>query len=619
MSTSKHNRYREVNVIFTKHMPLSKEAHAEIKKATPSAKFFFLDLKTPEDPNFTNIKNLQQRNEGVLANFVEEHKDGLHADFLILSLFIDQVCSVFPKHTRKILLFYDLIPLQYNKRYSGWAGYKNYLARFKTLLESDLILTISQTVADDLVTELGIAREKLSNIDGAPIKRNHREPSKPNLPLPKRYILMPSGDELRKNNLRAVQGFKKFKESQPEDIFLLATSFFNDATKKELLEISSDVIFTGNVSETELQWLYNHCEAVLFVPEYEGLGLPILEAIEARKPVVCSNITVFNEMSTTAFYYADQLDPLSIADAIAACLSGRNWEKRKEEYPSVEARYTWEQTARKTLEFLERSPRTIQSRAKPRVAVFMPNPNGYSSIGRIGILLHAELSSYFEVDYYLEDGKSQKEFSRPSYLPYVAQTYKASEFNARRYAGYDAVVYHMGNSEYHLETIKNALYLPGYVILHDTYLKNIFEGELTQYGYVSQDRALAEQSLDTMLKSSRSSYITSIVNSQRGVLVHSDYAVTAVGRVLLGASKVPIRKINLPTGTPKMSGMKLKEQFNIGFAGTIHEAKGIEALEKIIMSSAASSARVYIFGIPIISRVHCKDSSHIRMLRYRPT
>lgn len=589
--------YDHTYIVLSKHIGLRDEVRKALTVAMPTAKLLFLDLKVPEPPNTTSIKDMQKHNSSALESLVSS-LDGI-TDFLILSLFIDQVCSVFPPNTRNILLFYDLIPLQYSERYGKFGNYGNYLAKFKTIFEADLILTISQTVADDLSINLGIDDKIIFNIDGAPIDREHRLSKSQEQPLSTRYVLMPTGNDLRKNNYRAVRAFELYKRAYSDSkIQLVITSYFDETTKKDLLKQSSKLIFTGNVSESRLHWLYSHAEAILFVPEYEGLGLPVLEAAEFNKPIVCSNLSVFQEMSKTAFYYTNQLDPLDIAESLKSALDNVDIVKKINEYPLILKRFTWDNTAKKALEAISK----LKNRdfpKKPRIAVLAPNPSGYSAIGKVVMQLHPALSRYFDIDYYLEDGKTPGNFMRPSYLQYIARTFQATRFNARKYRDYDAVIYHIGNSEYHVETIKNALHLPGYAIIHDTHLNSVFHGLLLDFDYIDESRLEAEQILNKLQKTNLTSCLSSLVNNQLGLVGHSNYALKALGKTTV--MDIPILKTNLPTATPLIKKSNMNKKFTIGFAGIIHEDKGLNIVEKIMNSSAFTDDRIIIFGVPLIS------------------
>lgn len=52
----------------------------------------------------------------------------------------------------------------------------------------------------------------------------------------------------------------------------------------------------GKVSAEEKVWLYRHCEAFVFPSLFEGFGLPVVEAMLFRKPVICSHETSLVEI-----------------------------------------------------------------------------------------------------------------------------------------------------------------------------------------------------------------------------------------------------------------------------------------------------------------------------------
>jgi glycosyltransferase involved in cell wall biosynthesis len=599
---SKYN-YQATYIVFTEKLKLDEAAKKAILEAAPSAELVFLDLDVPNIHDHRTIEPNMKRNRKILNNFIEQLNGPVSdKDFVILSLFIDQVCSVFPDDVRKILLFYDLIPLQYSERYGLFHSYDNYLRRFKVILEANIIWTISQTVADDLMVYTGIDAKKLININGAPIHRGHQKPEKPsNIDIPEKFVLMPSGNDLRKNNDRAVDSIKIYNSLHPDEkITLIITSFFDEETRENLRRRSSDILFTGNVSEGGLRWLYENTAAVLFVPEYEGLGLPILEGIEVNKPVICSNLTVFNEMSSTAFYYADQFSPSSISRAIDEAINLVDLKLKQKEYPKILKRYTWEESSRVALTSLEEGS-SKNEEVKQSLAIFLPDPSSYSAIGKFNMYLHPTLSEYYDIDYYIEKGVGGKPPVRPSYLPAIANVYSAKTFNAKKYRDYDAVIYHVGNSEFHLDTIKNALYLPGVAIMHDIHLAPIFEGELVNRSYISKDRLLAENKLNTLVHTKDTSYTTSIVSAQLSVVAHSEHSQKALTKV--APKDVSIHRAQLPVATPILKKNKISDRISIGFAGIIHPAKGLSILDDIHESGMFDNTDIYIFGIPLMSDV----------------
>lgn len=576
-------------VVFNKNLPVSSEVKQALGAVLDDPEFMFIDLMTPVAR--AEFKATQDRNREKLTAELEGVKE---LTYFIPALFIDEACIVFPANaSSKLLLFYDLIPLLYHQRYIGRINFQNYLSHFSTIFEADKVFTISQTVANDCAVYLGLRQDKLINIDGAPIGRSNLSVTKPKLPFSNKFILMPTGDEIRKNNTNAVKGFERFNQEHDNQFKLVITSRIGSHTKESLKRLSDNIHFTGNVPEDELQWLYENAELVLFPPEYEGLGLPILEAVSVGKKVVCSDIPVFREISPDALYFFDTLDTSSLAEALKRAAEGYQWGKKRKLYDQIIQEYSWENTAQKFSAGLV-SQSVKSAGKKPKIAILCPDPAGYSAIGKVVAETHDSLSDLFDVHYYFDRGVYHREV-RPDFLSHIATCFRASEFNARRYREYDAVIYHIGNSDYHLNTIKSALHLPGYVVLHDTFLSGAFEG-LRQRGYMSPARLDAEKLLDRLHPQNTSQFLNSIVNNQLGVIVHSQYAAEAVRPLVPKGMGRWIRVLNLPVATPDSRPGDSRVAFQIGLAGIIADVKGLTIIEDIASRSEFNDSVINIFG-----------------------
>lgn len=589
------NQFSYIKLIFNKNLNLEKQPQATLEKICKGAEFVWLDLAVVEKKK---IKDFQAVNKQIIQTYLENtFSDGETINFLLLCLFLGETtCIVFPENVRKLLLFYDLIPFLYADRYKQRIPYDDYLANFTTIYEADKIFTISQTVADDLAIYLGIAGDKLCNINGAAINRSEVKARKPYIDIGERFILMPTGDEIRKNNERAVRGFELFNQKQRKKYKLVLTSFFSPLTETELKSYCEDLVFTGNIPEEELQWLYGNADLLLFATEYEGLGLPVLEAMTVNKKIACSDIPVFKEISKDAFYYFDHLRSSEIASGIKRALIDRNADKKIKNYKTLLNRYTWSNTAGLFFDGLERLLRrkVAAKQAKPRLALFTPHPSGFSAIGKVVAESHAAMNELFDIDYYFDAGLYHREV-RPDYLSSIARCYDATEFTARRYTDYDMVIYHIGNSDYHLETIKNALYLPGFIVLHDTFLDGAYE-RLEIDGYMPASRINLEKALNKLNTTDCSRYLTSLVNAQTGVICHSAYAVSSVEQLISPTSQVEISKLNLPTATPQIRNQKgSHEDLRICFAGIFADVKGLSIIEQLA-GMLGDEGQISIFG-----------------------
>ena len=62
------------------------------------------------------------------------------------------------------------------------------------------------------------------------------------------------------------------------------------------LGLSTDILFTGYVSDEDLPFIYNGADVFVFPSLYEGFGIPPLEAIQCGTPVAASRATSIPEV-----------------------------------------------------------------------------------------------------------------------------------------------------------------------------------------------------------------------------------------------------------------------------------------------------------------------------------
>ena len=114
------------------------------------------------------------------------------------------------------------------------------------------------------------------------------------------------------------------------------------------------VIFTGFISDAELNLLYNTCTAFIFPSFYEGFGFPIVEAFSAGACVIASSVSSCGEIAGDAAILIDPGSPAQIAQAVDRVL----------EDPALNAayrakgqrcagRFSFRQTAQDTLSVYE--------------------------------------------------------------------------------------------------------------------------------------------------------------------------------------------------------------------------------------------------------------------------
>jgi len=117
---------------------------------------------------------------------------------------------------------------------------------------------------------------------------------------------------------------------------------------------TNDVIITGYQPADILPCFYKAALAFVFPSSYEGFGIPLLEAMASKTPVVTSDIAVFREVAGKAAIYVD-IEKKNAAEKIAEALKEivKNKKLREEKIKSgLERRklFSWKKLAEKTLE-----------------------------------------------------------------------------------------------------------------------------------------------------------------------------------------------------------------------------------------------------------------------------
>jgi glycosyltransferase involved in cell wall biosynthesis len=130
----------------------------------------------------------------------------------------------------------------------------------------------------------------------------------------KPYFFFVGSMHPRKNIKRLIEGFNLFRQhAHAEFKLILAGSILWSKTEIEDSYRNSpfkdDIIFTGRLSDEDLQKVLGAAFALSFVPVFEGFGLPIVEAMQCGVPVICANVTSMPEVAGNA---ALMVDPFSI-------------------------------------------------------------------------------------------------------------------------------------------------------------------------------------------------------------------------------------------------------------------------------------------------------------------
>lgn len=238
----------------------------------------------------------------------------------------------------------------------GWAepGYRlpwqyDLLARRDIKLSSH-ILTFSEHAKRDIHQLLGTPLEKISvTLEAGPAVEATSRPKKP-------YWLFVGGLEKRKDLRSLLDAYAQLGNSRlrikvvgPLD----ASPIHDDRAELEAVLTPAQrckIDWLGRVPGPQLTRLYREAAALVFPSVYEGFGLPVLEAMARRTPVIAANASSIPEVAGDGAILVPPRDPLALADAMRR-LQRRPALRRQlvARGAAIAKEFSWQRTAEETV------------------------------------------------------------------------------------------------------------------------------------------------------------------------------------------------------------------------------------------------------------------------------
>jgi glycosyltransferase involved in cell wall biosynthesis len=162
---------------------------------------------------------------------------------------------------------------------------------------------------------------------------------------PKDYLLCASTSHPHKNLTALLRAYRK-AGGLPH---LVITGVRGFAACEVEAAAGESVKITGWIPREELYELFRGARGFIYPSTFEGFGMPVLEAMAAGVPVACSDIPPLREIAGSTVHYFDPADESEIRSALELLAAGM--------LPTEAARqraseFTWEKTARETLDYL---------------------------------------------------------------------------------------------------------------------------------------------------------------------------------------------------------------------------------------------------------------------------
>jgi glycosyltransferase involved in cell wall biosynthesis len=165
------------------------------------------------------------------------------------------------------------------------------------------------------------------------------------------YMLMVASQSPHKNTARLLEAVTRIGSGMR---FALAGGSFKDIFQTAgINQLPANVIQLGYINDAQLKALYEHASGFIFPSLYEGFGLPILETMSSNCPVLSSRAASLPEVGGEAALYFDPLNVDDITDKLQNFISDSALRNNLRQRGKIRAaQFTWEGTARRTLDLL---------------------------------------------------------------------------------------------------------------------------------------------------------------------------------------------------------------------------------------------------------------------------
>ncbi len=195
---------------------------------------------------------------------------------------------------------------------------------------ADHIIAVSQRTKDDVVELYGVEPEKVTVVYqgcdpqfGRQWSEDELKALRQRLNLPQRYILQVGTIEKRKNLEVTVRALSNISP----DMSLVVVGKESKCYKRYIERLAEESGVTGRIRFIEglpfkdLPGVNQAAEIVVYPSRYEGFGIPVLEALESRRPVIAATGSCLEEAGGPDTLYIDPDSPVEMVQAIHSILS----------------------------------------------------------------------------------------------------------------------------------------------------------------------------------------------------------------------------------------------------------------------------------------------------------
>lgn len=226
-----------------------------------------------------------------------------------------------------LLSIHDIAFVHFPDLISGLVSkyYHYYTPKF--LAKAKKIAAVSNFTKQDIVNNYQVSEEKIEVVYNGcqdvyqPLNAENQTIIREKYSNGCDYFLYVGAVHPRKNVHRLIAAFDEFKRQSQSNMKLLIAGRFAWQTGEvksafDNSPFQKDIVFLGFVSETALPQLMASAFALTYISQFEGFGIPLLEAMHCEIPIITSNVSSLPEVAGEASLCVNPNDVFAISNAM---------------------------------------------------------------------------------------------------------------------------------------------------------------------------------------------------------------------------------------------------------------------------------------------------------------